>query len=509
VGAQLQAPEAGSGSPAATGAEVQAPVAHAPSQAGGSDKTTGRTAGGPSASGTGPGPTKAVAGTAAQKDKAKPLGGDKAVSLPGAGSGRSPNDESAATGLAAGVQKLVSTNQLYGGTGACTPATLSEITVGNLSTLSGVLGELFAPVVPALKTFVAAQNVCGGLNGHRIKLIIRDDQGDPATAATLAQEMIKNDKILAFVGNIEVLTVHAIVDTVRKAGIPVIGGDLVSDAWFNNSLFFPQASSIQSFAVAYLNAIVKHFKVKVVANVFCFEVPLACGTQNKALLEMAPKFGVNIVLSPEVSLTQPSFLAECLRMKNAGVQAVILSVDAASAQRIARSCEQVGFFPKTLIHPIGVGNEQQLFGNKWLGGTYIPMNTFPHMADRTPAERYYQASVKRFHPGFATGGAASSGWSSAALLVAAAANLPAENPTSQSLLDTLYEFKAQKFTELGGLTASPLTYQRDGIPLIPYCHFNAIVNADDNGYSSYTTTPECSDLLAPSDPQSIAKRARS
>ncbi len=408
----------------------------------------------------------------------------------------------AATGPAAAAQRLVQSSPLFGGKGTCKPATLSEIRVGNLSTLSGVLGELFAPVVPALQTFVASQNACGGLNGHRIKMFFEDDQGDPSTAVAKAQKLIEKDRILAFVGNIQVLTVHAIIPTVKKSGIPIIGGDLTSDAFFENPLVFPQGPSVQSFGAGYLAGVRDHFKKKIVGNLWCIEVPRSCSAINTALHELAPQFGVEIGSAPQVSITQPSFVQQCLEMKNARVEAVILSVDAASAVRLARSCQQVGYFPETLIHPVGIGNEKQFFGNKWLGGTYVPLNTFPHMADKTPAQQYYQASVRRFNPGFDTGGAASSGWTAGALLVAASANLPAENPTTQNLLDTLYEFKGQDFTKMGGLTSAPLMFERGGIPRIPYCHFHAVTNEANNGWSGYTSTPVCTKLLAPSDPQS-------
>ena len=105
-----------------------------------------------------------------------------------------------------------------------------------------MLGELFSPVPPALETFVASQNACGGLNGHKIKLYIDDDQGDPATAASKVQQMIQNKKVLAFVGNIQVLTVDAVVPIIKKFGIPIIGGDLTNNTWFTNPLMFPQGS---------------------------------------------------------------------------------------------------------------------------------------------------------------------------------------------------------------------------------------------------------------------------
>jgi len=43
------------------------------------------------------------------------------------------------------VQKMITNSAIFGGTAPCKPATLSEIPIGNVSTLSGILGELFAP----------------------------------------------------------------------------------------------------------------------------------------------------------------------------------------------------------------------------------------------------------------------------------------------------------------------------------------------------------------------------
>src|SRR3954470_10489577 len=85
------------------------------------------------------------------------------------------------TGLAA--EKMVASAAIFGGNTPCRPATLSEVNIGNVSTLSGVLGELFSPGPAALQVFVSSQNACGGLNGHKIKLYLDDDQGDPSTAA--------------------------------------------------------------------------------------------------------------------------------------------------------------------------------------------------------------------------------------------------------------------------------------------------------------------------------------
>jgi hypothetical protein len=188
-------------------------------------------------------------------------------------------------------------------------------------------------------------------------------------------------------------------------------------------------------------------------------------------------------------------------MKNAGVEALILDIDAASMVRVARSCTQVSYFPKVLAYPLAVGNEKQfLAGDKWLGDTYVPMNVFPWQGNTTPAEKYWQNSIKKFNPGFVSGGAASLGWAAGALLVAASAELSPTNPTTQQLLDALWEFKGQKFTELGGLTG-PRTYGKDQNPKVPYCLFNAIANDTNTGWKSVADKITCTKVTAPSDPQ--------
>ena len=446
------------------------------------------------APGTAPG-TNAGTGAAGTGTATDTGGAGKAGNKPGAGNA---GGGTATGGLA--VERLVASHPMFGGSAPCKPATLSEVPIGNVSTLSGVLGELFSPVVNALNVFVAATNACGGLNGHKIKLYFDDDQGDPSTASTKVQSMISDKKILAFVGNIQVLTVDAVAPIIKRTGIPIIGSDVTNSTWFTNPLMFPQGAPQQSIAYGFAYGATQHFKLKNIGLFYCIEVPRSCLDTANALKDLAPKLGAVLKVSSQVSLTQPSFVQQCLEMKNAGVEVVALNMDAASMKRIARSCEQVGFFPKTMGHPLGVGNEKQFLGSKWLGNSYVPLNVFGWMANNTPAEKYYQTMVRKYDPGFDTGGAASIGWTSAAMLMAAAANLSPENPTTQQILDTLWQFKGQKFTELGGLTG-PRTFGKDQNPKVPYCLFAAVSKDDGTGWKSVTSKPNCTNIVAATDPQ--------
>jgi branched-chain amino acid transport system substrate-binding protein len=495
--ATAQAPAAGgAGSPAAAGTSATTSV-------------SGTAVGGTAAK---PAVTEKTAAKPAENTKtgAKPAENTKTGAKPAdktdskpAAAGDNPaagNTGTATDSAALAVQKLIASHPLFGGKAPCKPATLSEVPLGNVSTLSGVLGELFSPVVHALNVWAASTNACGGLNGHRIKLYFDDDQGDPSTAAAKVQNMIQDKKILAFVGNIQVLTVDAIAPIIRRTGIPIIGSDITNSTWFTNPLMFPQGAPQQSIAYGFLYGATQFYHVKNVGLFYCIEVPRSCTDTAQAFKALAPQMGAVVKVMSQVSLTQPSFVQQCLEMKNAGVEAVGLNMDAASMKRIARSCEQVGFSPHAMGHPLGVGNQKQFLGSKWLGNSYVPLNVFGWMADTTPAEKYYQAQIAKFDPGFDTGGAASLGWTAGALLLAASANLSPEHPTTQQLLDALWTFKGQKFTELGGLTG-PRSFGKDQNPKVPYCLFSAVSNDDDSGWKSVTHDPLCTDIVAPTDPQ--------
>jgi branched-chain amino acid transport system substrate-binding protein len=410
--------------------------------------------------------------------------------------------DSSLTGL---IQRQVETQAIFGGSAPCKPATGSVVPIGNVSTLSGVLGELFAPVVPALETFVASQNACGGLNGHRIKFFIEDDQGDPSNASSRMQEMVQKNKVIAFVGNIQPLSIDGALATITKLGVPVVGADMVATSDATHPMIFAQGGNVPSTTYGFVDGISNYFKVKNVGNLYCLEVPRPCELAARVLRELAPQFGLTVSKQIQVSITSPSYVNECLQLKNAGAEVVAMNLDGASQIRIARSCTQTQFFPKVVSYPLSVGNEKQfLQGLKWMGDAYIPLNHFPWMANKTPAEKYWQASRTKYSPGSESGSAASLGWAAGALLVAASAGLSPTTPSAAQLVEALYSFRGQKFTELGGL-AGPRSFFPTGNHKLPYCIWALISNDTNTGWKTWADKPSCTEVVAPSDPQNLGK----
>ena len=109
----------------------------------------------------------------------------------------------------------------------------SEVKIGMLGPWSGVLGAVTASAPKTMQAWVANQNAKGGLNGHPIKLIVADDQGDPATTLTLARRLVESDKILAMAGNINLFGFPQLESYMRSKNVPMLG-DGIDPGWYSS-----------------------------------------------------------------------------------------------------------------------------------------------------------------------------------------------------------------------------------------------------------------------------------
>ena len=100
----------------------------------------------------------------------------------------------------------------------------SPIVVGVICTCSGALATATPSGLDAYEAFVKTANASGGINGHPIKTIVKDDGGTPGTSVSDLQELLSDD--------IVALNDLSLVDqpwatTIQKADIPVVGSNNV------------------------------------------------------------------------------------------------------------------------------------------------------------------------------------------------------------------------------------------------------------------------------------------
>src|SRR5690349_1792362 len=80
------------------------------------------------------------------------------------------------------------------------PTADNEIRIGNVMPYSGPLSE-FGAIGKAEAAYFDMVNARGGINGHKIRFITRDDNSDPATALELTRSLVEQDDVHLMFGS--------------------------------------------------------------------------------------------------------------------------------------------------------------------------------------------------------------------------------------------------------------------------------------------------------------------
>lgn len=393
--------------------------------------------------------------------------GSASATVPGATGGTAPaagtGGATTANGKGGGTQPAAAA----GGETTTKPATCAAagtpVNIGQVGTFSGVTGPAWAGGRTSLTVWAKDVNARGGVACHPVVLHFADDSGDPAQAAALVQDQVKNGTI-AFVGGHDDLSIAGFKQGIETAKVPAIGGDLIAIEWNQSPYLFPQGAGIldQIFGLMKQNVDAGHTKLGLL---YCVEIA-ACSVANKAINSdgLAAKAGANVVYNSAISLTQTDFTAQCQSAKNAGADQLGLAMDGSSMARVARSCAAVGYRPA--LGGIGgtISPGQAEDPNLRAFGLSTASGTAPWTVFDTPGLRAYKAAMETYAPGEADSGSSVQIWTAGKLFEAAVAKLgdaAASRPlTAAMIIDGLHRISHET---LGGLTG-PLSFLNGPTP---------------------------------------------
>ena len=98
----------------------------------------------------------------------------------------------------------------------------TQVVIGTTTPLTGPAAPGYKDIPAAAQAYFDYVNKSGGVNGRQIKLVVKDDQYNPAATVTKTNELILNDKIFAMYGALGTANHLAVVDELNKQGIPDI-----------------------------------------------------------------------------------------------------------------------------------------------------------------------------------------------------------------------------------------------------------------------------------------------
>lgn len=341
-------------------------------------------------------------------------------------------------------------------TPAPAPGAKTEIVIGSVGNYSGIPGTFMAPGSRVVQAWAKWANANGGVKGHPVRYIVADDGSDPARHQQLVQEFVERRGVIAFVYNGYPLTGQASVRYLTDKRVPTIGSE-GSGQWFNESpMYFPPFAHGHILMEAWLagaaELLLPQGKKKL-GFVACQEVQF-CHDAQAVWPGLASKVGFDLAYSARVTLAQPSFTAECLGARNAGVDFFYVVSDGNSLHRVARDCKSVGYTPTFGFPSTVIKNEDA--ADPKVDGLVTTPPFLPWTAEGSPELALFRDVVTRLAPGTNAEGNPEAGWVSARLFEAAVGRSAAPT-TSAGILEGLWSLR----DETVGGTLPALNFSRD------------------------------------------------
>jgi branched-chain amino acid transport system substrate-binding protein len=329
--------------------------------------------------------------------------------------------------------------------------TKSQITIGLLASLTGTGGpsvKYTATTVQAWADWINKSQ--GGLNGHPVKIIVRDSKSDPAAAAAGAQGLVNTDKVdLLLLGDPTAELVAG--KFLAGSGVPIMGFGYTpiwnqAPNFFATSAVIPLLYTIQPTTTAAVSA-------KAFGSIACIEVP-TCSSGAAAYGPAAHAVGVKYTSLVKASSTAASYTAECLKLMQQGTDFIEATFASATVIRIAQSCAQQGFKGWIgLASGSTVAKDfKQASGVKFAGSIWAA----PWWSD-SDGSKNFRDVMSNYNAGHDYEDANSSAlWAALEVFHKAAANL-GDTVSRQTIIDALYTVKDET---LGGLLAQPVTFTK-------------------------------------------------
>ncbi len=360
------------------------------------------------------------------------------------------------------------------------------IVIGTIGGYSGNAAGSQGLIDEATQVWADYVNHNGGINGHPVKLIIKDDANDPAKALQAAKELIDEDNVVAIVGHASLVDTGW-VEYAAKKQVPVIGGPPVQASSFTSPNVFPTGANTPAMIVGQFVRM-DDAGLEEMAIMYCAESPVCASIEplSKALAALVSP-DLSISYATKISATQPSYSAECLAAKDSGADAMFPAIQAPAVITLASGCARVGFDPTeaaafTVFTPTSLAEPA-------LNGSLLVSPTVNYLDESNKQVKTYIDAVNEFKPDMAKSPQFTPNtfwaWLGGAMFQKAAekANL-SPTSTSADLYKGLYQIKDET---LDGAIA-PTTYVK-GKPTFSSCWFD--VDIEDGKYESTKEDPTC------------------
>lgn len=342
------------------------------------------------------------------------------------------------------------TSSTTGSSPASTGASGTPIVLGAIGSFSGPNASSTAGAEQVVKAWADSVNAAGGISGHPVKLIVKDDGNNLAAGVTAMKELVQQDHVVAIIGQIST-SAAAWAPIASAAGVPVVGGETNDPTYLTDPNFYATGANV--IAMFYETLVLAKQNGDKIGVLYCKEAP-QCASSVALNQAVSPATGVKVAYSAGVSATAPDYTAVCQALKQSGAQSVEIGDSSQIVVRITKACQAQGVTAKSVTFDGTLTSPWQ--SEPAMDGTLAAEDVFPFFDSSVPATKAYQDAIAKYAPnlGDLNGPISATPWVAGKLFEAAVAASGSSDITPASVKAGLYKLHDET---LGGL-APPLNF---------------------------------------------------
>ena len=229
----------------------------------------------------------------------------------------------------------------WGGGSAVAQSAKQQIKIGVLNSLTGPIATYGLAQVDGVKLYIDEVNKAGGINGHQLALVTRDDKSNAQVAVIQLQELINDPDIVAVLGPASSNSVNALKPITHRDKIPLIMYAAVSslavgpDADYLYRVQHSDGVLLESL----LATIKENLKGSKLGIMYSEDAYGASGTRT--IESLLSKYGIQVVAKESFQTTETDMAVQATRMKAVKPDAVIIMATIPGAAYALRSFGQV------------------------------------------------------------------------------------------------------------------------------------------------------------------------
>lgn len=195
--------------------------------------------------------------------------------------------------------------------------------IGAIFSVTGPASFLGEPEKNTALMIADQINKAGGINGHPLEIIVEDSKSAEADAVLAAKKLLEKDKVLAIVGPSttgESMALVPIMNNAKTTLVSCAAGYGITNPVNERYWIF----KTPQYDVSAVEAIYDYMKKHNITKIGIISIATGFGDAGrKALLETAPKYGINIVADERYGPKDSDMTTQLTKIKASGAQAVI------------------------------------------------------------------------------------------------------------------------------------------------------------------------------------------